>query len=182
MHEQLFNHIDISAENVNVPDGTVARAEVFAWCRGYEEKIRAAGGLDLQVLGIGRTGHIGFNEPGSARESRTRLVTLDGLTRRDAARDFLGEANVPRHAITMGVGTILDARRIVLLAWGESKADVLAEAVEGVPTDALPASFLQGHPQVRFLIDHTAASALTRVRHPWLVSPIEWNPSITGAR
>jgi glucosamine-6-phosphate deaminase len=179
MHEQLFNHIDIPAENVNVPDGTVARTEVFAWCRRYEDKIRAAGGLDLQVLGIGRTGHIGFNEPGSSRESRTRLVTLDGLTRRDAARDFLGEANVPRHAITMGVGTILDARRIVLLAWGESKAGVLAEAVEGPPTDSLPASFLQGHPHVRFLIDRAAASALTRARYPWLVTPIEWNPAIT---
>ena len=178
MHEQLFNHLDIPAENINVPDGRVARADVFAWCRQYEEKIRAAGGLDLQVLGIGRTGHIGFNEPGSSRESRTRLVTLDGLTRRDAARDFLGEANVPRHAITMGVGTILDARRIVLLAWGESKAGVIAEAVEGRPTDALPASFLQGHPQVRFLIDRTAAAALTRVRHPWLVTPLEWTPEI----
>ena len=178
MHEQLFNHIDIPAENVNVPDGTVARADVFAACRKYEEKIRAAGGLDLQVLGIGRTGHIGFNEPGSSRESRTRLVTLDGLTRRDAARDFLGEANVPRHAITMGVGTILDAKKIVLLAWGESKAGVIAEAVEGNPTDALPASFLQGHPQVRFLIDRTAASSLTRVRQPWLVGPIEWTPAV----
>ncbi|MBI5690221.1 MAG: glucosamine-6-phosphate deaminase [Verrucomicrobia bacterium] len=179
MHEQLFNHIDIPAENIHVPDGTVARSDVFAWCRAYEEKIRAAGGLDLQVLGIGRTGHIGFNEPGSSRESRTRLVTLDGLTRRDAARDFLGEANVPRHAITMGVGTILDARRIVLLAWGESKAGVIAEAVEGTPTDSLPASFLQGHPQVRFLIDRAAAAALTRVRHPWLVTPIEWTPIVT---
>ena len=178
MHEQLFNHIDIPAENVNVPDGTVPRAEVYGWCRNYEEKIRAAGGIDLQILGIGRTGHIGFNEPGSSRESRTRLVTLDGLTRRDAARDFLGEANVPRHAITMGVGTILDARRIALLAWGEGKSGVLAEAVEGAPKDSLPASFLQGHPQVRFLIDRAAASSLTRVRYPWLVSPIRWTPAM----
>jgi glucosamine-6-phosphate deaminase len=179
MHEQLFNHIDIPRENVNVPDGTVPRAEVFAWCRGYEEKIRAVGGIDLQILGIGRTGHIGFNEPGSSRESRTRLVTLDSLTRRDAARDFLGEQNVPRHAITMGVGTILDARRIVLLAWGEAKAGVVAQAVEQTPTDALPASFLQGHPQVRFIIDRAAAAALTRVQHPWLVTPIDWTPAIT---
>ncbi len=179
MHEQLFNHIDVPAENIHVPDGTVPRAEVFAWCSRYEEKIRAAGGLDLQVLGIGRTGHIGFNEPGSSRESRTRLVTLDGLTLRDAARDFLGEDNVPRHAITMGIGTILDARRIVLLAWGEAKATVIAHAIEGRPTDALPASFLQGHPQVRFLIDRTAAGALTRVRRPWLVSSIAWTPPVT---
>lgn len=178
MHEQLFNHLDIPEEQVHVPDGMVPRAEVFAWCRAYEEKIRAAGGLDLQILGIGRTGHIGFNEPGSGRDSRTRLVTLDGLTRRDAARDFLGETNVPRYAITMGVGTILEARRIVLLAWGEGKAGVIAQAVEGGPTESLPASFLQGHPDVRFIVDRAAASALTRVRHPWLVGPVEWTPAL----
>ena len=179
MHEQLFNHIDIPAANINLPDGTVARADVFTSCRAYENKIVAAGGLDLQVLGIGRTGHIGFNEPGSTRDSRTRLVTLDSLTRRDAARDFLGEANVPRHAITMGVGTIRDARRIVLLAWGESKASVLAQAVEGAPVDTLPASFLQGHANVSFYVDHSAASALTRERHPWLVGAVTWTPELT---
>ncbi|MDF3056869.1 MAG: glucosamine-6-phosphate deaminase [Rariglobus sp.] len=178
MHEQLFNHIDVSAENIHVPDGTVPRAEAFARCRAYEEKIRAAGGLDLQILGIGRTGHIGFNEPGSGRDSRTRLVTLDALTRRDAARDFLGEANVPRHAITMGVGTILDARKIVLLAWGEAKARVIAQAVEGAPVESLPASFLQGHPDVRFLLDPAAGSELTRIKHPWLVGPVEWTPAL----
>lgn len=178
MHEQLFNHIDIPAENIHVPDGTVPRADVFAWCRAYEERIRAAGGLDLQVLGIGRTGHIGFNEPGSTRDSRTRLVTLDQLTRRDAARDFLGEVHVPRHAITMGVGTILNAREIVLLAWGEGKAGVIAEAVERPPADSLPASFLQGHPAVRFLIDEAGASRLTRRQHPWLVGPVEWSPAL----
>lgn len=178
MQEQLFRHIDIPAGNVHVPDGTVARTEVFAACRAYEEQMRAAGGLDLQVLGIGRTGHIGFNEPGSARDSRTRLVTLDQLTRRDAARDFLGEAHVPRHAITMGVGTILEAREIVLLAWGESKARVIAQAVEQPPTDAVSASFLQGHPRARFVIDEAAASQLTRCRHPWLVGPVEWNPAL----
>lgn len=178
MHEQLFNHIDLPATHIHLPDGTLPRGEVFGACRAYEDKIAAAGGLDLQVLGIGRTGHIGFNEPGSTRESRTRLVTLDGLTRRDAARDFLGEANVPRHAVTMGVGTILDARRIVLLAWGESKAAVLAQAVEGTPVDTLPASFLQGHKNVSFYLDGSAASALTRMRHPWLVGPVEWTPEM----
>ena len=178
MHEQLFNHIDLPTAQINLPNGTLPRGEVFGSCRAYEEKIVAAGGLDLQVLGIGRTGHIGFNEPGSTRESRTRLVTLDGLTRRDAARDFLGEANVPRHAITMGVGTILDARRIVLLAWGESKAGVLAQAVEGAPVDSLPASFLQGHPNLSFYIDGSAASALTRIRYPWLVGPVSWTPEM----
>jgi glucosamine-6-phosphate deaminase len=178
MHEQLFNHIDIPAANVHVPDGTIPRAEVFAWCQRYEEEIRAAGGLDLQILGIGRTGHIGFNEPGSGRDSRTRLVTLDVLTRRDAARDFLGEGNVPRHAITMGVGTILDARQIVLLAWGEAKARVIADATEKAPSDALPASFLQGHRSVSFHVDQAAANELTRVRHPWLVGTVAWTPPV----
>ena len=179
MHEQFFDHIDIPAANVHVPDGTIPRAQVFGWCQDYEEKIRAAGGIDLQILGIGRTGHIGFNEPGSGRDSRTRLVTLDALTRRDAARDFLGEANVPRHAITMGVGTILDARQIVLLAWGEAKAHVIADAVEKAPSDALPASFLQGHRAVTFHVDLAAANKLTRVRHPWLVGTVEWTPAVT---
>ena len=179
MHEQLFDHLDIPAANVNVPDGTVARSEVFAACQSYEQKIRDAGGIDLQILGIGRTGHVGFNEPGSGRDSRTRLVTLDAITRRDAARDFQGEDHVPRHAITMGVGTILEARRIALLAWGEGKARVVAEAVEKPPTESLPASFLQGHAAVRFLVDAAAASELTRAKHPWLVGSIAWTPEIT---
>ena len=179
MHEQLFNHIDLPAANINLPDGTVPRTEVFASCRAYEDKIESLGGLDLQILGIGRTGHIGFNEPGSGRDSRTRLVTLDALTRRDAARDFLGEPNVPRHAITMGVGTILAARKIVLLAWGEAKARVVSQAVEGAPVDTLPASFLQGHPDVSFLLDEAAASELTRNKHPWLVGSVKWTPSLT---
>lgn len=174
MSEQLFKHIDVPMENTHVPDGTVTRAEVFAACARYEEAIRAAGGIDLQILGIGRTGHIGFNEPGSTVESRTRLVTLDALTRRDAARDFLGEANVPRHAITMGVGSVLDARKIVLMAWGEAKAGVIAQAVEAPPTETLPASLLQRHGNVRFIVDRAAAAELTRVKHPWLVGPVEW--------
>jgi glucosamine-6-phosphate deaminase len=178
MHEQLFNHIDLPAENIHVPDGTVPRAGIYAWCRQYEEKIISAGGLDLQVLGIGRTGHIGFNEPGSSRDSRTRLVTLDRLTRGDAARDFLGEANVPRHAITMGIGTILDARQVVLLAWGASKAEVIARAVEGLPDESLPASLLQQHPNLSFLIDEAAAGQLVRRRQPWLVGPVEWSPKM----
>lgn len=179
MHDQLFDHVDIPAANIHIPDGTVTRAQAFEWCKKYEEAIAAAGGIDLQILGIGRTGHIGFNEPGSTRESRTRLVTLDALTRRDAARDFRGEANVPRHAITMGVGTILSARRIVLLAWGEAKASVIAKAVEAPPVETLPASFLQGHPDVRFMIDEAAAGELTRMRHPWLVGQVEWSPKTT---
>ncbi|WP_199226876.1 glucosamine-6-phosphate deaminase [Opitutus sp. ER46] len=178
MREQLFNHIDLPASQSNVPDGRVPRGEVFAWCRAYEQKIAAAGGIDLQVLGIGRTGHIGFNEPGSARDSRTRLVTLDSLTRRDAARDFLGEANVPRYAITMGVGTILEARKVVLLAWGEAKARMIAQATEGRPNETIPATLLQDHPDVRFLLDPAAAAELTRIKHPWLVTPVEWTPPL----
>ncbi|MDI1248414.1 MAG: glucosamine-6-phosphate deaminase [Lacunisphaera sp.] len=179
MHEQLFNHVDVPPAHINIPDGMVPRDQVYEWCRTYEEKIKAAGGLDLQILGIGRTGHIGFNEPGSGSDSRTRLVTLDALTRRDAARDFLGEANVPRHAITMGVGTILEARRIVLLAWGEAKAGALAGAVENPPTEALPASFLQTHPDTVFYVDAAAAGELTRLRHPWLVGPVAWSRPMT---
>ena len=181
MQEQFFNHIDILPENIHVPDGLVPRAEIFASCQAYEDAIAAAGGIDLQILGIGRTGHIGFNEPGSSRESHTRLVTLDSLTRRDAARDFLGEANVPRHAITMGVGTILNARRILLMAWGEAKAGVIAQAVEQPPSDSLPAGLLQGHAAVRFVLDQAAASELTRFKHPWLVGPVDWQPA-TGRR
>lgn len=179
MQEQFFGHVDIPADNIHVPDGMVPRSMVFAACQAYEEAIRAAGGLDLQVLGIGRTGHVGFNEPGSARDSRTRLVTLDSLTRRDAARDFLGEANVPRHAITMGIGTILEARRIILFAWGEAKAGVIAQAVEQPATETLPASLLQGHPNICFVVDGPAGSGLTRSRQPWLVGPVEWTAPLT---
>jgi glucosamine-6-phosphate deaminase len=178
MHDQLFDHIDLPPENIHLPSGTTARADVFADCAAYEKAIRAAGGIDLQILGIGRTGHIGFNEPGSGPESRTRLVTLDAITRHDAARDFLGETNVPRHAITMGVGTVLAARRIVLMAWGESKAAIVARAVEEPPTESLPASLLQRHPEVRFVMDESAAAELTRCKHPWLVGPVEWSPGL----
>ncbi len=131
MKEHLFDHVDIEPANVHIPDGTLAEGEVADFCRRYEQMIADAGGIDIQILGIGRTGHIGFNEPGSGRDSRTRLITLDRVTRRDAASDFFGEENVPRRAITMGVGTILDARQVVLLAFGEGKAPVIAKAVEG---------------------------------------------------
>lgn len=179
MNDQLFDHVDIPPENTHVPDGLVARDKVFDHCRTYEETIQELGGLDLQILGIGRSGHIGFNEPGSGPDSRTRLVTLDTLTRRDAARDFLGQENVPRHAITMGVGTILEARRIILLAWGQAKAEVVAQSVEETPTEAIPASFLQKHDDCSFYLDTMAGSLLTRVRHPWLVGPVDWTPEMT---
>lgn len=176
MAEQLFNHVDIPASNIHIPDGNVPRDSVFETCRNYETAIEAAGGIDLQVLGIGMTGHIGFNEPGSGRDSRTRLITLDRITRRDAARDFLGLENVPRYAITMGVGTILQARRIVLMAWGQGKAAIVARAVEGPASDAVSASFLQHHARAAFYIDQPAAAALTRIKHPWLVGAETWEP------
>ena len=179
MQEQLFEHINIPKKNIHVPPGTVARDEVFQACQEYERKIDAYGGIDLQILGIGRTGHIGFNEPGSTQDSPTRMITLDKITREDAARDFLGIKNVPRFAITMGVGTILRARRIVLMAWGENKADIVRKAVEGPMTDAISASFLQDHSNAQFLLDRGATSALTRVCHPWLVGSNDWTPALT---
>lgn len=178
MHEQLFNHIDIPSEHIHMLDGMAARQDVFDHCRAYDEAIVNAGGIDLQILGIGRTGHIGFNEPGSGSDSRTRLVTLDTVTRRDAARDFLGEENVPRHAITMGVSTILEARKVVLLAWGEAKADVVARAVEGAPCAELPASFLQAHGDCRFFVDHAAAGKLTRFDYPWRTGLVDWTRAL----
>ncbi len=179
MQDQLFDHVDLKPENTHVPDGLVQSAAVFQSCRAYEDAIVAAGGIDIQILGIGRTGHVGFNEPGSGPETRTRLVTLDNLTRRDAARDFLGEENVPRHAITMGVGTILAARKLFLLAWGEGKASIIAQTVEGPQTDTIPATFLQQHRNCSFCIDQAAASHLTRERHPWLVGRIQWTEETT---
>jgi glucosamine-6-phosphate deaminase len=178
MQVQLFKHVDIPSENIHVPDGLVPRPEVYAYCQEYERKIREAGGLDVQILGIGRTGHIGFNEPGSGPDSRTRLVSLDRLTRRDAARDFRGEANVPGYAITMGVGTILQARELALLAWGESKASILRAAIEGPQSETIPASFLQRHPNCQSYIDEPAASELTRFRAPWKVGTVDWKPSL----
>jgi glucosamine-6-phosphate deaminase len=172
MTEYLFDHIDIDRRNVNVPDGTIPQDRIAAFCEEYERKIGDVGGIDLQILGIGRTGHIGFNEPGSPRYSRTRLIALDKVTRLDAASDFFGEWNVPRKALTMGVGTILDARRIVLLAFGESKAQIIKQAIEGQVTQAVAASFLQQHPNVQFVLDRAAAGELTSIKTPWLLGPI----------
>ncbi len=168
MHEYLFDHVDIRPENVHIPDGTVPPEQVADYCRAYEARIVAAGGIDWQLLGIGRTGHIGFNEPGSGAGSRTRLITLDHITRTDAASDFYGEENVPRRAITMGVGTILEARHVVLLAWGEGKAAVVKRLVEGEPTDTVPATYLQHHPAVQVVLDEAAAAELSPRKTPWL--------------
>jgi len=180
MHEYLFDHVDIRPENIHIPDGTLPLEQVADFCRRYEDQIRAAGGIDLQVLGIGRTGHIGFNEPGSGAASRTRLITLDHITRTDAASDFYGEENVPRRALTMGVGTILEAHEIVLLAWGEGKAAVVKRMVEGEPTDSVPATYLQRHPNVRVVLDEAAGAELTRQKTPWLVGrPLDWQHAPT---
>lgn len=160
MRRELFDHIDIPAENVNIPDGMVSPDALEAHCAAYEEAIREAGGIDFQLLGIGRTGHIGFNEPGSPRDSRTRRVELDPITRQDAAPSFGGLENVPEHAISMGCGTILEARKIALLAWGAAKAEIVKEALTGPVTDQVSASFLQGHPDAAFYLDSEAGSAL----------------------
>ncbi|WP_375418905.1 glucosamine-6-phosphate deaminase [uncultured Hymenobacter sp.] len=175
MHEQLFNHVDIRPENIHIPDGTLPIEKVKDYCRDYERRIEECGGLDLQLLGIGRTGHIGFNEPGSAITSATRLVKLDPLTITDAAKDFIKEEYVPLRALTMGVGTIMKARQIILLAWGEGKARILQETVEGRISDAVPASFLQQHPRVQVVVDQWAALELTRIKTPWLVGMCAWD-------
>ncbi|HEY4247350.1 MAG TPA: glucosamine-6-phosphate deaminase [Lacunisphaera sp.] len=184
MQTHLFDHLDIAPDRTNLPSGSVLQAEIDAHCRGYEQRIRDAGGIDFQILGIGRTGHIGFNEPGSPQHSRTRLVTLDPLTRRDAAGDFGGEEHTPRYAITMGVRTIMEARRVVLMAWGQHKAAVVRTAVEGEVSPQVTASFLQEHDNALFVLDEAAAGALTRYRTPWLLGPLEdqglsWDEKMT---
>ncbi len=181
MKENLFDEINIDPANVHIPDGTTAPEDVAAHCEAYERAIADAGGIDLQLLGIGRTGHIGFNEPGSPRDSRTRLITLDKVTRMDAASDFFGEWNVPRRAMTMGVGTILNARRLILIAFGEHKAGIVRRAVEEPITNSVAASSLQDHPDVRFVLDPAAGAELTRCKTPWLLGQIErfglaWDP------
>jgi glucosamine-6-phosphate deaminase len=175
MKENLFDHIDINPLNVNIPDGTLAETDIASFCLAYEQKINSYGGIDIQLLGIGRTGHIGFNEPGSAPNSGTRLVTLNDLTRRDAAKDFGAKENVPAKAITMGVGTIFKAREIVLLAWNGKKAPIIKEAVEGVVSADVPATYLQNSNNVTFIIDKDAAIDLTRFDTPWLVKDCIWD-------
>ncbi|RLS29135.1 MAG: glucosamine-6-phosphate deaminase [Planctomycetota bacterium] len=173
MCEHLFDQIDVPPDAIHIPDGLVSRADVAEHCIAYEAMIRDAGGIDLQILGIGRTGHIGFNEPGSPLESRTRLITLDSVTRSDAAADFFGEWNVPRQALTMGVGSILSARRVVLLAFGEHKASMVHRAVEEPLNISVSASTLQQHSDARFVLDRAAASRLWRFESPWVVGPLE---------
>ena len=178
MWENFFAHINIERENVHIPDGTTPRDRLAEACAAYEQAITAAGGIDFQILGIGKTGHVGFNEPGSAATSRTRLVTLDTLTRKDAAADFFGEENVPREAITMGVATILDAREIALLATGEHKAAIVQRAVEGEVSQDVAATFLQRHKAVTVYLDLPAAAELVRIMTPWVLESVDWTPPL----
>src|SRR4051794_35720458 len=178
MWENLFAHLDILPHNVHLPRGNVPRDAIEDECRCYEEKIRTAGGIDLQILGIGKTGHIGFNEPGSGSESRTRLVTLDAVTRRDAAADFFGEEYVPREAVTMGVATILDAREIAIIATGEHKSSIVKRAVEGEIDVEVAATFLQRHPNTTFYVDRAAGAELTRIKTPWLIDEVHWSQDL----
>ncbi len=178
MKENLFDHIDIPEENTFIPDGTTSLDQMQEYCSGYEKSIEELGGIDLQILGLGRTGHIGFNEPGSTDRTVTRLVTLDRITRSDAAEAFGGEQNVPRRAITMGVGTILKARKIVLMAWGNNKAPTVKQMLEGPVTDVLPASYLQSHPNATVVLDKDAAERLTRFNEPWLVQSCTWDDNL----
>lgn len=178
MHQHLFNHIDINPENVNIPDGTLAFDDLTQYCIDYEMKIKAAGGLDFQLLGIGRTGHVGFNEPGSHINSGTRIITLDHITRVDASSDFNGIDNVPKRAVTMGVSTILRSKRIVLMAWGQNKADIIKRTIQGDISAEVPATFLQNHDNTTFVLDQAAASELTRNKTPWIVGECIWTKEL----
>lgn len=175
MREHLFDHVDIDMKNVHIPCGTLKENQINDFCNQYEIDIEDAGGIDVQILGIGRTGHIGFNEPGSQIFSKTRKITLNIITKTDAAPAFNGVENVPTDAITMGIGTILKARRIILLAWGDNKSDIIKQTVEGEISDFVPATFLQRHPNVNFVLDKAAASKLSRVNYPWLFEECKWN-------
>lgn len=176
MHQHLFDHVDINKENINIPRGDLKKNEIEKYCKSYESKIEKLGGIDFQLLGIGRTGHIGFNEPGSSINSITRLIKLDYLTREDASKAFGGIYNVPKTAITMGVSTILSAKRIVLIAWGENKKDVVFESIESTISQNITASFLQKHNNTTFVLDKGSSSRITRIDSPWLVdSNIDWD-------
>jgi glucosamine-6-phosphate deaminase len=180
MHQHLFNHIDIKPENIHIPSGTVSQEELHQYCIDYDLKIKEYGGLDFQLLGIGRTGHIGFNEPGSHYNSGTRSITLDHMTREDAAPSFLGINNVPKKAITMGIGTVKKAKRIVLLAWGHNKATIVKDTIEGEITSEVPATYLQEHSNTTFVLNDEASQELTRLKTPWLVGPCIWDQELTS--
>ena len=178
MKVNLFDHIDIDAANIHIPNGEIAKDAIKAHCAAYEKEIEDAGGIDLQILGIGNNGHIGFNEPGSNLNSRTRLVALDNSTRIANSYEFTNISQVPRLAITMGISTILKAKKIILLAWGQSKAPVIQKAVEEHVTEQIPASQLQLHNDCFFILDEAASAELTRFKSPWLTGELEWTPKM----
>ena len=178
MHRNLFQHIDIPAQNIHIPDGELPKEAVKENCTNYEKAIEEAGGIDLQILGIGNNGHIGFNEPGSSIHSRTRLINLENSTRLANAYEFANISQVPRLALTMGISTILKAKKIILLAWGPAKAPVIQKTVEGNITESVPASLLQNHTDCTFILDEAAAAELTRFKSPWLTGEIEWTPNL----
>ena len=178
MKQQLFDKIDIDQKNCHIPNGEWEKEKIKKYCAEYEALIESEGGIDLQVLGIGNNGHIGFNEPGSSLFSRTRLVPLDNSTRIANSHEFQNISKVPRIAITMGISTILKAKKIILMAWGQIKAPVIQKAVEGHTTEQIPASLLQQHNDCIFVTDEPAASELTRFKSPWLTGDCEWTPQI----
>lgn len=181
MYKHLFNHIDIPRENIFIPDGSLDADSLPEYCADYEEKIDAYGGLDFQVLGIGRSGHIGYNEPGSGSSSETRPIRLSHLTRKDASADFGSIELVPEKAITMGIRTIMEAREIALLAFGFRKAKIIKKTIEGNVSPQLPASYLQNHVNTKFYIDTQAAHMLTRIETPWLVGNCHWSDRLIRA-
>ena len=174
----LFNHIDIDKKNIHIPDGIIKKDKINQYCVNYEKQIVDFGGIDFQLLGIGRTGHIGFNEPGSNYSSLTRLVHLDYMTRNDARKSFYGIENVPTTAITMGIRTIRKSKRIVLMAWGNNKSLVVQKAIEGEIDSNIPSSFLQKHNNVTFVLDESASEHLTRVKSPWLTGSTDWSEEL----
>jgi len=178
MRKYLFEQTDIDPENYFLPNGLIPKEKIKEHCAEYEKKIEDAGGIDLQILGIGNNGHIGFNEPGSPVYSRTRLVTLENSTRLANSHEFGNISQVPRMAITMGISTIMKSKRIILMAWGKTKAPVIQKAVEGKPTEEIPASLLQNHDHCTFVVDEFAASELTRFKSPWLTGECDWEPDM----
>jgi glucosamine-6-phosphate deaminase len=178
MKENLFNHIDIDPNNCHIPNGELPKEEMKKFCAGYEQAIVDAGGIDLQILGIGSNGHIGFNEPGSSLFSKTRVTALENSTRLSNAGDFENVTQVPRLSVTMGVSTILKSRKIILMAWGANKAKAVQRSLEGNSTEEVPASLLQQHDDTLFVTDEAAAADLIRFREPWLTGDCDWRGDI----
>lgn len=181
LRDRLLDHVDICPKNIFSPDGSVAQENIQDQCAQYEQQIQRYGGLDIALLGIGRSGNIAANEPGSVITSRSRLILIDSVSREEMTMSFGGQEPVPPCSITMGISTILSARHIFLTAWGDDKADIIQKTVEGPITEDIPASFLQTHNDTHVVIDLAAAAKLTRIVHPWLVSNCKWDDKITCA-